>query len=103
MILYADLKKRGREDDALDELKVFLSPVYKSTFLYYVNLCLYLNLQDLLHDLSEDKDKIRVAKAHRTLGEALLMTDSYKDAAKHFLEFLRESQNNQELIFMITF
>jgi hypothetical protein len=48
------------------------------------------NLQDLLVDLSRDNNKIRVGQAHRQLGEALLMTSSYKDASHHFEKYLGE-------------
>jgi hypothetical protein len=48
------------------------------------------NLQDLLDDLSGDKNKIRVGQANRQLGEALLITTSYKDAVRYFQKYLGE-------------
>jgi hypothetical protein len=41
-------------------------------------------------DLSGDNNKIRVGQAHRQLGEALLLTSSYKDASNHFEKYLGE-------------
>lgn len=47
----------------------------------------------MLDDLSADKNKIRLGQANRQLGEALLMTTSYKDAAKYFQKYLSELTN----------